>query len=772
MLDTISGGAAQDTRNPFRALWDMGYEAVLPVVPPNVKLHPDSFLFRRLAKGEADPRGKAPGKIWRDDLWGGFKSWTTYKADELDLRRWNAMGASVGLRVGDGGVAAIDADALTPEYATLIAERVQRRFGVLPTRVGRKPKTLWLLRSDPELSASSFQFGPDRKDKFEILAGIGKKQCVVHGVHPFTHEPYRWTQKLVPLVELPFFPASEIEALIAELRVALPNSSAVVVGAAGTTLVDQESLKGELDTVRRAVEATPNTNAHFQSREAYRDWGYAIKASLADHPREALELWLDWCARWEDGDNDPEIVRGDWERMSAPYRRGKGWLYRMAEEASSSSAPFSRWTPYLETPDPRSVDQQKADEAEKSLFGPDSKSDAAGGIAPTPVDYAAAWAVGPRAWLYGNHYIRQFLSSTIAQSKVGKTSLILAEAIAMASGKPILGVQPAGALRVWVWNGEDPLEELWRRIQACMRLYGLTPEDMGDRLFVDSGRRMPIVMATQAKSGAVIAAPVVREVTEGLLRWRIDVMIVDPFISSHRVTENDNNAIDLVTKQWAQIADVTRCAIETPHHSKKLSGAEVSVEDGRGASALLATVRASRSLARATKREIEDNGFGERGRRLFRFTEVSSNLAIPAASDAQWMELGSVNLENGKGDDMDKVMNGDSVGVARVFDKAAQETREVGKHSSYCEPEALQIIGEGGWAQSVLSATWVGIAIARAYKFDPGDKEDKAKISLILRDFYRRGLIRVTRQKGTGRKKRPHVELVKSENTSSAGLFD
>ena len=80
----------------------------------------------------------------------------------------------------------------------------------------------------------------------------------------------------------------------------------------------------------------------------------------------------------------------------------------------------------------------------------------------------------------------------------------------------------------------------------------------------------------------------------------IDVAMVDPFISSHRVTENDNNAIEVVAKRWNHIAEVTNAAVDLIHHSKKTFGVEVTVEDGRGASALLAAVRSAQVLNKMT----------------------------------------------------------------------------------------------------------------------------------------------------------------------------
>ena len=98
------------------------------------------------------------------------------------------------------------------------------------------------------------------------------------------------------------------------------------------------------------------------------------------------------------------------------------------------------------------------------------------------------------------------------------------------------------------------------------------------------------------RDGAVVAEPVVDALIETIRCNKIDALIIDPFVSSHRVTENDNMAIDAVAKAYARIADTTNCAIEVVHHVKKTYGAEATVEDGRGAVALLAAARSARVL--------------------------------------------------------------------------------------------------------------------------------------------------------------------------------
>jgi RecA-family ATPase len=74
------------------------------------------------------------------------------------------------------------------------------------------------------------------------------------------------------------------------------------------------------------------------------------------------------------------------------------------------------------------------------------------------------------------------LTCTIAPGGLGKTSLVIGEALAMTSQRPLLGLTPTERARVWLWNGEDPADELQRRIVAAMIHHGLTPEDVAGHL--------------------------------------------------------------------------------------------------------------------------------------------------------------------------------------------------------------------------------------------------------------------------------------------------
>src|SRR5262249_20795431 len=152
-------------------------------------------------------------------------------------------------------------------------------------------------------------------------------------------------------------------------------------------------------------------------------------------------------------------------------------------------------------------------------------------------------------------------SSTIAPGGTGKSSLLLTEAIAMATGKPLLGIL-CPRRRVAIWNGEDPMDELQRRIAAICKYYRITPEEIKDHLFVQSGRRIGLVLASMQRNGPIRHDDAVSDLIDDLRANHIDCFAADPFVSTHRVPENDNNAIDLVVKSFGYVAEGANCSIE------------------------------------------------------------------------------------------------------------------------------------------------------------------------------------------------------------------
>ena len=267
--------------------------------------------------------------------------------------------------------------------------------------------------------------------------------------------------------------------------------------------------------------------------------------------------------------------------------------------------------------------------------------------------------------------------------------------------------------------------------------YGLTPADIDDYLFLDSGRAMPIVIAEQTRDGARIATPIVAAVVETIEANRIDVAIIDPFVASHHVSENDNNAIERVAKTWAGIADKTHCSIDLVHHSRKTGGAEVTVEDGRGASALLSAARSARVLNQMTEDEAGKAGVDNR-RLFFRVDNGKANLAAPV-DGADWYKLVSVDLGNGtppNGIDINRY-EGDSVGVVTAW-QWPDPFEDITTADLRAAQEAVS--AGGPWRENCQAGDWVGKPIATALRLDLDNKAHAKKVAGLLKVWLANGM--------------------------------
>ena len=159
-------------------------------------------------------------------------------------------------------------------------------------------------------------------------------------------------------------------------------------------------------------------------------------------------------------------------------------------------------------------------------------------LSATPYEWIEPADIPPWDWLYRRLLVRKFVTATVAPGGLGKSSLIAAEAVAQVSGMDLIGVRPKECLRVWLWNLEDPQEETQRKMQAVAKHYGLGPEAIGDRLFVDSGRDQSLVVATMTRDGPMIVRPVIDALVKEIIDNQIDVLIIDPFVSCHEVPEH------------------------------------------------------------------------------------------------------------------------------------------------------------------------------------------------------------------------------------------
>jgi hypothetical protein len=366
----------------------------------------------------------------------------------------------------------------------------------------------------------------------------------------------------------------------------------------------------------------------------------------------------------------------------------------------------------------------------------------------TPYQWTAPESIPMRDWLYGRHLIRQFVSATIAPGAVGKSSLLIGEMLAMACGLPLLGTKTE-QLRVWYLNLEDPYDEIVRRIQAAADHYGLMSDDIGDHLFVTSGRDQPLVIAEMENGEATICWPVVEALVGEIKDKGIDVVVIDPFVSCHKLPENLNGAMDMVVKEWGKVADRADCAIELVHHVRK-GDQQITVESARGGGSFGDACRSVRVLNRMTEDEAKKCGVENR-RLHFSVFDDKANMA-PPAEKRDWFKLVSVDLGNNP---LGDGTAGDRVGVATKWEWPDPLDGVTGGDFD----RAAAAIKAGEWRANSQAKKWVGVPIAKALNLSLAMKHERAKVAGLIKIWLASGALVTVEKPDEARKMKTFIEV-------------
>ena len=257
-----------------------------------------------------------------------------------------------------------------------------------------------------------------------------------------------------------------------------------------------------------------------------------------------------------------------------------------------------------------------------------------------------------RQWLLGRALIRGHLTVLVAPAGVGKSTHGIARAIALATGQEITGESVHEQVRVWVYNIEDDLIELKRRLAAALQHHTIGFDEVKGRVALNSGADQPLLLARLDKHGTVIRQPDVKSCIAHIKRENIGLFVVDPFVETHEVNENSNEHIKAVAAMYREIAREANCAVLLVHHtSKPPQGTSDShagnMNTARGASALVGVARVVQTLFSMSEADAERLGVGTDERHLYlRLDDAKANLGL-ISGEAAWYRRKSVTIANG-----------------------------------------------------------------------------------------------------------------------------
>ncbi|TZG25888.1 AAA family ATPase [Sphingomonas montanisoli] len=378
----------------------------------------------------------------------------------------------------------------------------------------------------------------------------------------------------------------------------------------------------------------------------------------------------------------------------------------------------------------------------------------------TPYTWCEPSTIPPRPWVLGRYLLRGVVTAAIAPGGVGKTTFLCGTALSLITGQPLLGKSVwDGPKRVWIWNLEDPLQELQRSIQAAAKRFGLTRQEVEGRLFVDTAMDgTGLCTAVEDETGFRLLAPVYEAITAELIARSIDLLVIDPFVSSHEVDENANTKIDKIAKAWSRVANAANCCIVLVHHTSKAGSGEVTALSARGAKALTDACRSALVLNRMDAEVADKFGFDDQERRRYFSVQDDKHNRAPA-ENADWYRLESVDLCNGGENG-----HSDSIGVAIPWTAPDPFDGLTGNHLL-----RVQMAIDGGeWRENHQSPNWAGRAAAEVLGLDVESRSDKRRLLQMMKTWLSNGALVTVEREDAQRRPRKFIEVGKWQSDNSA----
>jgi len=291
--------------------------------------------------------------------------------------------------------------------------------------------------------------------------------------------------------------------------------------------------------------------------------------------------------------------------------------YKSGQNAAGASSPQADFTPI----DPESVHVPTPAQAEVEDKNP---------MRAYRVGDQELVKIPPRDWVIPGRLIAQNVTLTIAPGGTGKSLFAILESLAVATGKNLTGVEPKKSGPVLIYNLEDPLDELYRRLVATCMLNDLPVKETLSNVYVQSGIDRPLFLAGNDGSSQRLGRDC-RRLEEYIGDVGFVAVCIDPLVRAHHLSENDNMAIDFLMDALGRIARRTKTAFSLIHHTAKNRAGEQlagNIDMARGASAFINAVRIASTIIGMDEAKAKELHLDDTMRRSFlRLDGAKSNLS-------------------------------------------------------------------------------------------------------------------------------------------------
>ncbi len=237
-----------------------------------------------------------------------------------------------------------------------------------------------------------------------------------------------------------------------------------------------------------------------------------------------------------------------------------------------------------------------------------------------------AAALPVREWLIAPRLPVGDVAQCVGEPGISKSTFALRDALVVATGREdiLRGRNTAGAPigqerlhstgAVIVYNAEDRLSEMERRLAAAQRHYGVAAAEMKHPIILWSGvdqATLKVVHRADNRS-PLKRAPGADMLMAAIRHYRAALVVLDPQISlAVGSVENSNDDQDVLLQELARMASDLRCAITVIHHtSKQNRQAAGDMGAGRGGFAAVGKVRAAYTLVNVTGDAEDEKAWG------------------------------------------------------------------------------------------------------------------------------------------------------------------
>ena len=300
---------------------------------------------------------------------------------------------------------------------------------------------------------------------------------------------------------------------------------------------------------------------------------------------------------------------------------------------------------------------------------------------------------GPRPWAYANILMSKAVTGIAAPPGVGKTTFSIQMALAFSldlefgNWKPV----PGGGGKAWLYNGEEPIEELDRRFIASCYEMDVDTALAAKRFSYNSGLDERLTFVRQdPRSGELVRSPDVDTIKQIIRDHGFKLFIIDPLIEFHGAKE-DTEGFHALGAVLREIANDCDCAVLFFHHTPKAANSDTAAGDMnsmRGGGPIVGVARFVATMFGMSENDATKYGIASADRNRFvRFDDAKANMTL-VDSAPQWWRKEGVDIGNAT-----NIRAADNIGILRFADLGKPD-EEAGRRRAASADVTLAKIAE------------------------------------------------------------------------------